>query len=174
MNKDIKVVFDLDGVLRNLYSCIRRKFGLQSPAEYHQWDLQGINIYDLVKRDYSILERAKPTKYIKTIQDYLSKQSIYDRSIEIWSYQPYDWVQYSSTWIKKYFPKSVAYWLTPKEKFEKLSKNKDYILIDDYPLHKNYHNRLWLIDQPYNQNVKCEVRIKTVDELRERLKEINK
>lgn len=169
----MKIVFDLDGVLRNLYPILRRKFNLYSPQTYCAWDDDGKNIYDLVKKDYSILERAKPTKYIKTIQDYIAKQSIYDQSIEIWSYQPYSWVQYTCKWIEKYFPKFIAYWLTPKEKFKRLKDNKDYILIDDYPLHLNYHHRLWLIDQKYNQNVKCEIRIKTVDELRNKLLEVH-
>lgn len=166
----IKIAWDLDGVLRNLYPIIRRKFGLRSPTKYNQWDQLGINIYDLVKKDYSVLELAKPTKYIGVIQEY---QCYLREPIEIWSYQPYEWVQYSSRWIEKYFPTFLAYWLTPKEKFERLSKNKDYILIDDYPLHLNYHHRLWLLDQPYNRKVKCEVRIKTVDDLRNKLMEVN-
>ena len=54
MNKDIKVVFDLDGVLRSLYPILRRKFGLTAPSEYHQWDKEGYDIYELVKKDNSI------------------------------------------------------------------------------------------------------------------------
>ena len=113
---------------------------------------------------------AKYIKYVKVLQEYYKK---YDKPIEIWSYQPYSWIMYTSEWIKQYFPRFIALWLKPEEKFKRLKKNKDIILIDDYPFHPNY-DRIILIDRQYNQNVKCKVRIKTVDELREKLMEINK
>jgi len=166
-----KIVVDLDGVLRGLYPILARKYSLTSPKEYLSWDKQGINIYDLVEKDYSVLIKAKPTKYIKVLQEYYKK---YDKPIEIWSYQPYNWVMYTSEWIKQYFRRFEAHWLTPKEKFKRLQENKNIILLDDYPDHRSYGDRLWIIDQKYNHNVKCKVRIKTVEELREKLMEINK
>lgn len=160
------LVFDLDGVLRNLYPVIRRKYGLWSPSNYYDWDKKGYNIYELVEKDYSVLIKAKPTKYLEIIQEYVKSFGL----IEIWSYQPQDWISSTEKWIKKYFPNYVSYWLKPKEKYKRLLKNKDIILIDDYPNHPNY-NRIWLIDQPYNRNVKCKVRIKSVEDLRKKIKE---
>ena len=163
-----KLAFDLDGVLRNLYPVVRRKFGLWSPNEYYEWDNKGYNIYDLVKKDYSILERAKPSKYVKVLQEHYYYSL---KSILIWSYQPDDWILHSSIWLKKYFPSYKAEWLKPEEKYKELQKRKDIILIEDNPNFKNY-DRIWLIDQKYNKEVKCKVRIKTVEDLREKIKEI--
>lgn len=166
----IKLAFDLDGVLRSLYPIVRRKFGLWSPYKYYDWDNARYNIYDLVKKDYSVLEKAKPTKYVKVIQDYIKSNG---KCIEIWSYQPKDWIEYSSNWLKKYFPNFEAYWLKPEEKYKELQMRKDVILVEDNPNFKKY-NRIWIIDQKYNSKVKCEVRIKTVKDLRGKLEEIKR
>ena len=167
----IKLCWDLDGVLRNLNPIIRRKYNLYSQKTYNDWSNEGIDIYDLVEKDYSVLLKAKPIKYVKVLQEYYKK---YDKPIEIWSYQPYSWIMYTSEWIKQYFHRFEAHWLTPKEKFKRLQENKNIILLDDYPNHRSYGDRLWIIDQKYNHNVKCKVRIKTVEELKEKLMEINK
>jgi len=162
-----KIVFDLDGVLRNLYPIVRRKYGLWSPSKYEDWDDKGYNIYDLVEKDYSILENAKPTKYIKEVQKYSNKNKY---GIEIWSHQPEDWIKPSTKWLNKYFTNFTPYWLNPKEKLERLKKEKNTILVEDNPNLKNY-NRIWLISQKYNENIKCDIRIRTVKELRRMLNE---
>lgn len=164
----MKIVYDLDGVLRSLYPIVRRQFGLWCPDEYFDWDKKGYNIYDMVKKDYSILTRAKPTKYVRVINNYLKANK---EIIEIWSWQPQDWITPTSKWIRQYIPNHVAYWLKPPEKYSRLLKEKDTILVDDYPNHPNY-DKIWLIDAPYNKNVKCKVRISTVQDLRDRLKEL--
>jgi hypothetical protein len=165
----IKVVYDLDGVLRNLYPIVRRRFGLWQPKDYFEWDRKGYNIYNLVEKDYSILVDAKPSKYVKIVEEQCN--ILNGKCLEIWSYQPKDWINPTTAWISKYFSNPKARWLLPAEKYHRLMKEKNTILVDDYPNHPEY-SRIWLIDQPYNQKVKAEVRIKTVEDLRERLREL--
>ena len=160
-----KIVFDIDGVLRNLYPIIRRKYNLWSPSKYEDWDDKGYNIYDLVEKDYSVLVKAKPTKYVKEIQKFIE---ITRRPIEIWSHQPTDWVSHTEEWTRLYFDNPKFLWLKPEEKYNRLQEEKNTILIEDNPNFKDY-NRVWLISHPYNEDVKCDVRIKTLKDLRRKL-----
>jgi phosphoglycolate phosphatase-like HAD superfamily hydrolase len=161
-----KIVFDVDGVLRNLYPVVRRKFGLWSPNNYFDWDKKGINIYDLVKKDYNILVEAKPTRYIKFIQELHEKEAI-----ELWSWQPDDWIPYTRKWLGKYFNKWLPLWLKPDEKFKQLLKEPNTYLVEDNPNFPNY-DRVILIDQKYNRNVKAKHRVKNVKELKAKIKEV--
>jgi hypothetical protein len=158
-----KIVFDLDGVIRDL-GIIHKRFNIPKMNEWC-WKYKDKDIYDWVKTDYSVLEEAKPTKYLKVIQDYINSNN---KIIEIWSYQPNDWVKYTKNWINKYFKNSITYWLKPEEKYKKLLKEKDTILIEDYPKYPCY-DKIILIDTYNNRNVKSDCRIKTVKELKRKL-----
>jgi hypothetical protein len=156
-----KFVFDIDGVLRNLNGLLMEKYNLPIPKDWGAWDKIGYDIYDIVAQDYSVLVDAKPTKYINVIKEYN-----YLDKLEIWSHQPHDWIEHTVRWLGINIPNRHLNikWYTPKEKFENLMKNRNIILVDDYPKFPNY-DRIVLIEQSYNKQVNASLRIKTVDEL---------
>jgi hypothetical protein len=162
----IKFVWDIDGVLRNLYPIVRRKFNLWSPDTYEAWDEKGYNIYELAKKDnYRFLLEAKPTKYFEIIKRFSYCQN---RPTEVWSWQPEDWRPHTIKWLKRHLKEYKTVWLRPEEKYDRLKQEKNTVLVDDYPLHICYDNIL-LIDQKYNKKVNCKDRIKTVKDLRRKL-----
>jgi len=56
--------------------------------------------------------------------------------------------------------------LTPKQKAYRLSKIKDGLLVDDFPLFSNY-DKIILVGYPYNRNVKKGRRITSPKELKD-------
>jgi hypothetical protein len=165
----MKIVFDVDGVNRNLNSLLMKKYNLPNPTSWfnNEWDKLGYSIYDLVKKDNMVLKKSLPTKYFKTIYNYAK---INGNQIEFWSHQPPSWRKLFKQWIYYYFKglKIKICYLTPKQKLARLNKLSNYILVDDFPHFTNY-KRIILIDYPYNQNVKNCVRIKTIKQLKEEL-----
>jgi hypothetical protein len=158
----MKFVFDIDGVLRNLNYSICKEFNLPIPTSWYnnEWDKLGRGVYDLIKEKIHLLYDAYPTKYFITIGSYM----ILNGS-ELWTHQPPSWRKLTKKWINDWLPPIKIRYLTPQQKENRLRKYKDIILVDDYPHFKSY-DRILLIDQPYNQNVKNCIRIKKVSELR--------
>lgn len=163
-----RLVFDIDGVLRDLNGFLISKYKLPIPREWYAWDKIGIDIYEVVSRDISILEEASPTKYLEIVQKYCT-----DSGIELWSHQPKEWQLHTEKWLYKFLDRDFTiFYFTPKEKYIELQKQEDVILVDDYPLFESY-DRIALVDQSYNRKVKSPVRIKTEEDLKLLLRENN-
>jgi 5'(3')-deoxyribonucleotidase len=155
-----KIIFDLDGVLRDLLSIFRERFNVPQTSTWI-FTHNGKTIYDYIKEDYSVLYKAEPTQYLDVIKEYIGKSKI-----EIWSYQPEDWIKYTKKWLNIFLKdKYIIKYLNPEEKYRKLKENKDMFLVEDYPLFPDY-SRIILIDTSYNQEVKPFVRVKDKEELK--------
>jgi FMN phosphatase YigB (HAD superfamily) len=155
-----RYVFDIDGVIRDLHLALRIKYNIPILTEWHS---KKYNVCKLINKDLSLLEDAPSTKYLSTIAKY--------KDLEFWSHQPNLWQKYTENWLERFLgeAKYRVYYLSPEEKFRTLQGNSNIFLIDDYPLFPNY-NRIILVDQPYNQETKANVRVKTKQELKDILK----
>lgn len=162
--KKYKIVFDLDGVLRDLNFHLCKVFNSSYPTKWNWKYEKNKGICETIESNLKVLLNSPPTEYLKVVKKYFN-------NIEIWSYQSGKWKEYTLKWIKKYIGKNnyKIHFLSPEEKRKRLDKNKNYILIEDYPLFSNY-NRIILIDRPYNQNVKKVERIKTINQLEKIIK----
>ena len=93
-----KIVFDLDGVLRDIISYLEKRYNILIREWY--WNHEKKDIYKLIKEDnYRALIDAEPTDYLKSIIknfDYL----------EIWTNQPDKWLPYTNKWIDENIPKA--------------------------------------------------------------------
>jgi len=157
----MKIVFDIDGVVRDLMGIIKERYGCLRPVKNWVWHHKGKTIFDYVREDYSVLINAKPTKYCDIIQKYGN-----NNHIEFWSAQPDDWQVHTEKWIKKYFKNFSIKYFKHHEKFRTLCRKKDVVLVEDYPMFKDY-SKIILIDWKYNRHVKNPIaRISTVDQLR--------
>ena len=162
----MKIFFDIDGVLRDTNGILIKKYRLPYPTSWYanEWDKLGLNIYDLVAIDYNVLFEANPTKYFKIILNYGKNNG----GLEIWSHQPPSWRPHTKKWLNKNL-QGIKYklrFLTPKQKAYRLSKIKDGLLVDDFPLFSNY-DKIILVDYPYNRNVKKGRRISSPKELKD-------
>ncbi len=162
-----KIVFDLDGVLRDIISYLEKRYNILIREWY--WNHEKKDIYKLIKEDnYRALIDAEPTDYLKSIIknfDYL----------EIWTNQPDKWLPYTNKWIdeniKQYIDCEIKI-MSSEQKEKLLVLDCDGIyLVEDYPNFKNYENII-LVDRLYNRNVICKHRVKNGKELINKLKEL--
>ncbi len=162
-----KIVFDLDGVLRDIISYLEKRYNILIKEWY--WNHGKKDIYKLIKEDnYRALIDAEPTDYLKSIIknfDYL----------EIWTNQPIEWLPYTNKWIdeniKQYIDCEIKI-MSSEQKEKLLVLDCDGIyLVEDYPNFKNYKNII-LVDRLYNRNVICKHRVKNGKELINKLKEL--
>ncbi len=154
----IKIVFDLDGVLRDLnaYLC---KLGIPYPKEW-VWKYEGKDVFEWIKQDnYKALTEAPETKYSRIAKTYT-------KDLEIWTCQPLEWREHTYKWLNEHIGRCVVRFLTTEEKEERLNFLTHVVLVEDSPDFKSY-NKIALIDTPYNKNVHAEHRITTPAELRE-------
>jgi hypothetical protein len=164
----MNIKFDVDGVIRDLYTAVTTAFNFK--IDSWNWKYKGKDIYDLAREKPEIVSEAPATKYLKVINEFTNGH------IELWSHQPPEWRLYTNDWLINHLKSGIDIdirYLTPKEKYRALQKEKDAILVDDYPNFKDY-NRIILIDQPYNQKTKANIRIKTEKELKDALLVFNK
>jgi hypothetical protein len=154
-----KIVFDIDGVIRNL-GIIHKRFNIPKLSDNWHWTYKGKDVYGWVKEDYKVLEEAPPLEYAEAIRDYGKTHKL-----EFWTHQPDEWKPYTKRWMKHYFGKGIKIrFLEPRSKFDLLQKHKNIMLVDDYPLFPNY-KQIILADQYYNQKVNCLLRVKSKEEL---------
>lgn len=148
----MKVVWDLDGVLRDLSGYIVQLYGGPYP---NKWDFvfgNGSNIYTTINENLDILIDAPPTAYCNVMKGHF-------KSPEIWTSQPKAWQQRTMDWIRLHIGKEyTVHFLKTEEKERKLAELEDTVLIEDSPNFKDYE-RIVLIDRPYNQDVKAVMRI---------------
>jgi len=155
----IKIVFDLDGVLRDVDAYLCDKLGVAYPEQW-EWMPKGKGLFEHIRNDnYRALVYAPATEYFLPIKKHFEK-------IEIWSYQIPKWQPYTKLWLNNNLTdKYTIRYLKPHEKEKRLYASKDTYLLEDYPKFKNY-DRILLVDRPYNQKVKAPHRIKTVADLK--------
>lgn len=158
-----KIVWDIDGVCRDLSGQVAEEFCLPVPKTWYFWEKMGHNIYDLVKKDRNILVRAKPTEYFNTINSFISQF----KEVEFWTHQPDDWVEYTLKWLRMRVNVSniKIVCLTPQQKYEGLLYFKENLLVDDFPFFPTY-DQIVLINQPYNKECNSKIRIFNNEQLK--------
>ena len=148
-----KIVFDLDGVIRDLMRYCYDMFNIPEANEWF-WKYKNKDIYDWVKEDnYNALLYSKPTKYFSVIKNYSEK-------LEIWSHQPLKWRSLTKRWLDYHLGDYTIRYLNTSEKRKRLDAHKNLWLVEDSPNFSNY-DRIILIDKLYNKNINCKTRIKT-------------
>lgn len=154
----MRIIFDLDGVLRDINAYLRARLGIPEIKEWY-WKYKGRDIYDWVKFDnYCSLVYSPPTPYFYVVEELVKFPCI-------WTSQPEEWKVYTKAWLRYYFGREYSLeYLSLLEKRERLDEDKSLYLVEDYPFFDNY-NRILLVDKPYNQAVKTDLRIKTVMDL---------
>jgi hypothetical protein len=152
----MQIIFDLDGVIRNLVGLIEKKFHFR--VRVWNWSINDKNIYDIVNKNINFLTKAPATEYYRVIKKYFPEP-------KIWTTQPQNWHLYTKKWLGKYFGTySVKFFDNYVEKYKELQKLDNTILIEDYPFYPNY-DKIILIDRIYNRNINA-TRIKTPKELK--------
>jgi hypothetical protein len=158
----MKIVFDLDGVMRLLQEYLYKKYKVPYPKDWW-WTYKDKDIYDwAIYNNYKICKKSPASKYFNIIKKYYPEP-------EIWTHQPKDWQKYTLIWLDNHFDNYIIRFLNTEQKRKRLNKYKDTILIEDSPNFSNYE-RIILIDFPYNRNIKNVVRIRKISELEKILK----
>ena len=138
----MRIVFDLDGVLRDLCTYMQDRLGVPYPQEWF-WTHEGKTIYEFIKEDgYKALVYAPATDLLLPLV-----RSGYP--IELWTNQPEHWRPYTELWIKNNLPEAVVRYLTTQEKQKCLALEPDTLLVDDCPNFTDF-SRVLLYSQPYN------------------------
>lgn len=172
MNKKKPIVFDLDGVLRDLDHSVAERFHLTNinEEEYYWTSTNGDRLEDLVNKDLNILLDVYPSEYAEIIKDYIIKNNS-----EIWTAQFLHWQDLTYHWIMNYFSpyKPKIRFIRPREKYG-YTYIEDCYLVEDRPYYDSY-SRIILIDKPYNRNVKDPlIRIHNPEELKKILELLGK
>lgn len=156
----MKIVFDLDGVIRDLTGGIKSKYNIPEsfPVDTWHWSYKGQNIFDYIAKDLTLLEKCPPTEYFKVIKKRVHKPVI-------WTSQPRNWLPYTINWIEKHFKFcDVQVFNNPVEKYHCLFDHKRHVLVEDYPNFPDY-SRIVLIDRPYNKETNAKLRVTTPAQL---------
>lgn len=153
----MRLVFDVDGVLRDINAYLNQRLGVPYPQEWF-WKHQDKDIFDWVREDnYGCLIYAPITEYFVTISKRINH-------FELWTCQPEDWRAYTKLWITANVGRCTKFYLDTKQKREKLNKEPNTYLVEDSPNFSSY-DRIILIDRPYNQHINASIRIKHPNEL---------
>ena len=148
----MKIVWDLDGVLRDLNGYLVHLYGGRYPTEWKFTYGNGKSIYECINNNLSILTKAPPTAYLNVLLNHY-------RYPEIWTSQAKKWQARTTRWIVNHLgSKCDIHFLKCEEKEARLREEEDTLLIEDSPNFKSY-DRILLLDRPYNQEVKGAVRI---------------
>lgn len=158
----VKIVTDLDGVLRDLMAYINSRWEVKNPESWN-WTVDGKNIFDLAKEFPEILFLSPKTPYFETIVKFYKPGKV-----PIWSAQPEDWKILTKAWCDKHIgiDKYDLEFLKPEEKYQRLLDNPNTLLIEDSPNFPKY-DQIILIDTIQNEKNKAKIRVKTNKELQE-------
>ena len=141
----MRLVFDLDGVLRDLNTYLQDRLGVPYPQEWF-WNHEGRNIFEWIADDgYKALVYAPTTELVLPLV-----RSGYP--IELWTNQPDHWKPYTNLWIQNNIPGAKVRYMTTQEK-ETVAMQEDVLLVDDCPLFKDF-SRVLTYHQPYN--IRCD------------------
>lgn len=148
----MRIVWDLDGVLRDLNGYLARVYKGGYPKTWEHKFANGLGVVQCVEQDKNVLMNAPPTAYLKVAREYC-------REVEVWTSQPFSWRASTDAWCREYLPKgSIIHYLSPKEKERRLYKDAFTVLVEDSPNFKNY-DKILLIDRPYNKEIQTAFRI---------------
>ncbi len=160
-----KVIFDLDGVLRDLSRAV---FG-QDPPYWHHKDCHGDNIFEVMEKYPGLLITAPPTQYLRSLTGF-------DYITVVTNQVPW-WIPNTSHWMRRNICYEmnilygVIYTTDPEEKLELCKENDKYIVEDSPKL--SCYDRVILVDRPYNRHVKCPIRVHSPKELHQEIRRIN-
>lgn len=147
----MKIVFDLDGVIRDLSGCVASSCGCKYPNVW-DFDFRGKTLVERVNDNKKILLDAKPTAYRAVIKSHYTYP-------EIWTNQPEEWRPLTMKWVNRFLGSGcVVRFMSTEEKSEELKKHEDIVLVEDSPLFKDY-DKILLIDRPYNHCVQGALRV---------------
>ena len=148
----MKIVFDLDGVIRDLSGHIAQVRKCPYPNVW-DYDYAGKTIYECINENLDFLLTAPPTAYKAVMLTHFPHP-------EIWTSQPEGWRVNTMKWVTKHLGAGcVVCFMTTEEKEKKLrDEDEKVILIEDSPNFGSYDNIL-LIDRPYNQGVRKAMRV---------------
>ena len=141
----MKLIYDLDGVLRDLSGHLAKKYNENYPTTWN-CTFGGMKYLDAVEKDMKVLLDAPPTGYLEVAKKYGID--------EIWTDQPELWKVYTHQWIIQHIGVVPTFYLTTAQKEQRLIDEEDSILIEDSPNFVEY-NAILLIDRPYNQEVRA-------------------
>jgi len=170
--------WDIDGVLRDLYSSV---FGYE-PDDWNE-KINNLNLVEYVSQNKDILLNAKTDKYYNVL---IKAKKLSNIENVILSSQPLDWIKFTKEWLKNHNLNDikVEFVQTAEEKLKKLEKeilNKEWLsvyLIDDYPFDFKADEILRffviLIDKKYNKLTKTYHRIKSAKKLENFIYKLNK
>lgn len=142
----MKIVWDLDGVLRDLNGYLMHLHGGDYPTEWNFKYGNGKDIFECINENLDILVNAPPTAYCAVMKGHFDCP-------EIWTSQPDNWQAPTTQWIHTHIGSNcVVKFLKSAEKENLLRVHEDIILVEDTPNFSSYE-RVLLIDRPYNQKV---------------------
>jgi len=147
----MRIVWDLDGVIRDLNGYIARLYGGAYPTRWNYTCGNGKSIYETVSENLDILKDSPPTAYCEVLKKHIDYP-------EFWTSQPEHWRPYTNAWLDKHIGVYKVHFLKCEQKEKELKACIDTVLIEDSPNFKSYKNIL-LIDRPYNQDVDNVMRI---------------
>ena len=161
-----KMVFDVDGVVRNLYLYLRTKYFFP-PITSWNFVYRGMGITEwLDYDDLKVLEYAPRTTYFSAIKKLVKKP-------EFWTAQPTDRAkEITYNWLKRNFSDFDICFLSPEEKQEALKKNKNIVLVEDYPKFKSY-DRIILVDNLYNKRIQTKYKVYNKKQLEHYIKKVS-
>lgn len=155
----MKIVFDLDGVLRDLQGTVIGECcpEVGDPLVWRWKDKDRHDIFWHVGHDLPILTRCRPTKYYRVPMNF--------PDFEIWTVQPKSWRPHTEKWIRKVYheqegylmPIKVVYFESSKEKIAMLNMQPETWLVEDSPNLPSYE-RVILIHTAYNKHKDAPVR----------------
>ena len=158
MIKGDRIFWDLDGVLRKLSHGFN---GTDYPNSWWEKDSNGKNICEYIDEDLTMLLECPEENYIEVAKECLP--------LHIVSLQPDNWRKNTSKWLDIHLPDAhVKYVTKPDHKLLYLECGTR-ILIEDSPNFDDY-SQIILIDRPYNAHVDAPHRVKSPDELRDKLR----
>lgn len=161
----MRFIFDIDGVIRDLNSVMKEKYGMGEPDTY-DYVHEGKTYLEWLEKDWSVLRDAPPSQYYNVALEYGKFLNKHGKPLVFWTSQRCDEAKkYTEEWLVKYF-KDVKYELcykTPEKKIRHL--DVDDFLIEDNSQLTDY-NRIILVDMLYNKDVKCERRVTCPEELK--------
>lgn len=156
----MKIVFDLDGVLRDLNGYLSTKYDIPYPQEWF-WKHNGKDVFDWIAQD-----NLRAIAHAPTTDLYFIVKNCFEE-IEIWTNQPENWRELTKVWIDvnftEYGIKCDVKYLDNKEKRALLDTLPDTWLVEDNPLFTHW-DRILLVDRPYNKHITDAVRIKGMED----------
>jgi len=156
MLKGDRIFWDLDGVLRKLTYAFHGGW----PESWDQL-IDGKGVVECIDENLSHLLECPEAEYIEIARECYP--------LHIVSLQPDNWRKNTSKWLDIHLPEAhVKYVTKPDHKLLYLECGTR-ILIEDIPNFDDY-TYIILIDRPYNTHVNAPHRVKSPDELRDKLR----